>query len=203
MAQRIYMPQQHAFFDNLVTFVASVAALGTAFEVQAGFPARPYAPNQYIALAGLPAVAGCEFHIYAGPVLEELLANRWPTSLRIDEAPIAQVTPTYSNCLTGLQGVHGAMIANAFVQYFEANRGRIEAKYGNAPQAWPGTWNFGRVIRNAFAHGGTINISNNGAAPVTWRTLSYSAAQNGLQLLYNDLTAVEVILLIEEMDALL
>jgi len=186
-----------------VTFVASVAALGTAFEVQAGLPARPYAPNQYIALAGLPAVAGCEFHIYAGPVLVELLANRWPTSVKIDEAPIAHAPPTYSTWLTGLQGVHGSMIANAFVQYFEANRDRIEAKHGSSPQGWPSTWNFGRIIRNAFAHGGKINITNSAAAPATWRSLSYSAAQNGLQLLYKDLTAVEVILLMEEMDALL
>jgi hypothetical protein len=203
MPQRTYSPQSHAFFDNLVTFVASVAALGTAFEVQAGQQTRPYARHEYIAIAGIPTVAGCEFHIYVGPVLDELRANRWPTQVVIDEAPIAQAPPKYTTWLTGLQGVHGSMIANAFVQYFEANRHRTEAKYGSSPQNWPGPWNFGRVIRNAFAHGGKINITNPNASPVAWKTLTYAASQNGRQLLYQDFTAVEVILLMGEMDALL
>jgi hypothetical protein len=142
-------------------------------------------------------------HIYAGPVLTELLANRWPTQVVVDETPIAQNPPKYATWLTGLRGVHGSMIFNAFVQYFEANRHRAEAKYGNSTQTWPATWNFGRIVRNAFAHGGKINISNPGASPVVWRTLTYAAAQNGRQLLYQDLTPVEVILLMEEMDTLL
>jgi hypothetical protein len=131
------------------------------------------------------------------------LANRWPTQVVVDETPIAQNPPKYATWLTGLRGVHGSMIFNAFVQYFEANRHRAEAKYGNSTQTWPATWNFGRIVRNAFAHGGKINISNPGASPVVWRTLTYAAAQNGRQLLYQDLTPVEVILLMEEMDTLL
>lgn len=200
MAQRIYTPQAHAFFDNLVSFIASVTSLGMAFEVQASHPVHPFTPNQYLALAGLPAVAGCEFHIYAGPVLVDLLANRWPVRLVIDEAPISQVPPKYQTWLTGLQGVHGSMISSAFVQYFEANRSRAAAKYGTNPQGWSSTWNFGRVVRNAFAHGGVINITSATAPPVTWRGLSYGSSQNGRQLLYQDLTPVELIILMEDMD---
>jgi hypothetical protein len=166
MAQSICTPQKNAFFDNLVTFVASVAALVTAFEVQAGLQARPYAPHQYIALVGHPSVARCGFHIYVGPVLVELLANRWPTSVKIDEALIAHVTPTYSTWPTGLQGVHGSMIAETFVQYFEANRARAEARYGQSQQGWSSTWSFWRVVRNAFAHGGKINIVNSMRHPL-------------------------------------
>lgn len=203
MAQRIYTPQAHAFFDSLVAFVASVSALGIALEVQSGTPSKPFESNETLAISGLPAVAACEFHVYAGPVLAELLANRWPTRVIIDETPIAQVTPTYNTWLTGLQGVHGSMISNAFVQFFEANRECIESQFGTSTQGWPSVWNFARVVRNAFAHGGTINITNAKSPPVSWRGLAYDANRNGRQLLYNDFTAVEIILLMEDMNALL
>lgn len=203
MAQRIYTPQAHAFFDSLVAFISSVSALGIAFEVQSGTPAKPFGPHETVAISGLPAVAACEFHIYMGPVLVELLANRWPTQVVIDEKPIAQIAPVYNTWLTGLQGVHGSMISNAFVQFFEANRARAESQFGTNTQSWPNVWNFARVVRNAFAHGGAINITNAKSSAVSWRSLSYDATRNGRQLLYNDLTAVEIILLMDDMNALL
>jgi len=203
MLQRVYTAQNHRFFDNLVSFVAGISSLGLAFQVQASHPTRPFLPTEFLALVGFPNVAGCEFHVFPEPVLAELLANRWPTSMVIHEVPINQAPPSHPIWLTGMQGVHGSMIANAFVQYFEANRGAAESKYGSNVQAWPATWNFGRVVRNALAHKGVINIQNANAAPVAWRTLVYGPAQNGRQLLYQDLTAVEIILLMEEMDALL
>ncbi len=45
MTQRIYTPQGHRFFDNLVTFIAGVASLGTAFEIQSDLASLPYGPN--------------------------------------------------------------------------------------------------------------------------------------------------------------
>ncbi len=93
------------------------------------------------------------------------------------------------------------MIANAFVQYFEANRSLAVQKYTTNTQAWPPIWNFGRVVRNALSHGGMVDFRNPNAAPVSWRSLSYGPAQNGRQLLYQDITSVELILLMEEMDA--
>lgn len=203
MPQRVYTPQNHRFFDNLVSFVAGIASLGLALEVQAGHPVRPFGPTDVATLVGFPNVAGCEFRVFAGQVLTELLANRWPASVVIDEVPINHAPPSHPIWLTGMQGVHGSMMANAFVQYFEANRGAVESRYGSNVQAWPATWNFGRVVRNTLAHKGIINFQNANELPVTWRTLTYGPAQNGRQLLYQDLTAVELILLMEEMDALL
>lgn len=203
MAQRVYTTSSHRFFDNLVTFVASVAALGTAFAIQSNRAARPYGQSDYITLVGFPNVAGCEFRVFPESLLSELLANRWPNRLVIDEVPINHAPPAHPISLTGIQGVHGSMIANAFVQYFEANRSLAEAKYTTNTQAWPPQWNFGRVVRNALSHGGVVHITTPGAAAVSWRTLSYSPAQNGRQLLYQDVTSVELILLMEEMDALL
>jgi hypothetical protein len=203
MTQRVYTSQGHRFFDNLVTFVASIASLGTAFEIQSNLVSRPYGPNDYLTLVGFPGAADCEFRIYPEGILSELLANRWPSQVVIDEVPINHAPPAHPIWLTGMQGVHGSMIANAFVQYFEATRVLAEQKYTTNTQAWPLTWNFGRVVRNALSHGGTVNFTNQNAPLVSWRSLSYGPAQNGRQLLYQDITSVELILLMEEMDALL
>jgi hypothetical protein len=203
MAQQIYTSEGHRFFDNLVTFVASIASLGTAIELQKSTSARPYGPKDYLTLSGLPNVAGCEFRIFPAPILSEILANRWPTTLSVDEVPICSAPQIHPIWLTGIQGVHGSMIANAFVQYFEATRDAVENKYTKNTQVWPSIWNFGRTVRNAFSHGGTVNIVNTNAAPVTWRTLTYGHAQNGRRLLYQDITSVELIILMREMDVLL
>jgi len=65
---------------------------------------------------------------------------------------------------------------------------------------WPSVWNFGRIIRNAFAHGGEINFSNPNASKVKWKTLAYDASFNGRNIMYNDITPVETIFLMDEMD---
>ena len=77
----------------------------------------------------------------------------------------------------------------------------MELNHGSDPQGWPMIWNFARVIRNAFAHEGKITFRNPTAPSVSWRTLSYSPANNDRQILYQDVTAVEVILLMQDMDA--
>lgn len=199
----MYTPQSHRFFDNLVSFVAGVSSLGLAFQAQGGLPTHPFGTNDYIAIVGTSHVAACELHVFPAPILSTLLANQWPTRIEIHEIPINQAPPCHPITLTGMQGVHGSMISSAFVQYFESNRSAVESKYSTNVQAWPAAWNFGRVVRNALAHKGIISIQNPNAAPISWRTLTYGPAENGRQLLYQDLTAVELILLMEDMDSLL
>ena len=201
MKHHIYTPQKHTFFDNLVAFVASITAIGTAFDVQSGLPSKPFQANHFIVLEGKAEVTGCEFHIYTGSVLDELLANRWPTAIRIDEYPITTAFPAYRTCLTGLQGVQASIITSTFIQYFENNLNRINTRFGNDRANWPDPWKFGRVVRNALAHGGRIYFKNPNSDTVHWRSLSYSPTNNGRQLLFKDITSVEIILLMEEMEA--
>lgn len=186
-----------------MAFASSIASLGVAFHAQAKGSSRGYTPTDYLALEGKPAVSGIELHFYPHRTLTTLAANGWPSSLSFDEYPLNQASPKHSIQLTGLQRVHGAMISNAFVQYFEANRSLAEAKFSKDTQRWPMEWNFGRVVRNALVHKGSIRIDNKNASAVTWKSLSYSHSENGKQILYRDVTAVELVLLMEEMDALL
>lgn len=62
-------------------------------------------------------------------------------------------------------------------------------------------WNFGRTIRNAFAHDGQIEIRGPSAPPVTWKSLNYTHTDNGRQIFLHDMGEAEAILLMAEMDA--
>lgn len=201
MSTHTFSRSKHRFFDGLASFLAGIASVGIAFEVQAKHPARPYAPTDYLSLEGAKAVSGREFRFYPKNLLDTLSANGWPNDLVIEELQLSRQPPHHPVWLSGLVGVHGSLISSTFVKYFEDHRPSIELKFGKDPYCWPSCWNFARVVRNALSHGGVVNFVNSSAKPVSWMTLTYSPMENGRPLLYNDMTSVELILLLEDMDA--
>ncbi|WP_029934542.1 hypothetical protein [Sphingomonas sp. UNC305MFCol5.2] len=94
----------------------------------------------------------------------------------------------------------GQALATAF---FEQCREEVELKFGADVTGWPHVWNFGRTVRNAMSHGGKIHFQNPGASPVSWKGLTYSAADNGRQILHSDLWPGDIFDLIIEMDSYL
>ena len=67
---------------------------------------------------------------------------------------------------------------------------------------WPPPLNFARVVRNAIAHG-AIKINDPKSAPVSWRGLSYSHADNGKKIVGTDLKLGELLaLMFDANDAL-
>jgi hypothetical protein len=197
----IVYTQKHRFFNDLITLFSSISSLGTAFEANRTGTAKAYSPQEYITLEGITKVSNIELRFFPYPLMEILIANKWPTRIEFETRPISNPTPSHPLWLTGLQGIHGSMIQSAFVHYFESIRPVIENKFSKDTRNWPNVCNFARVIRNAFAHGGMINFENPNAIPVQWKTLSYSPSENGRQILYQDVTAVEIILLMEEVDS--
>jgi hypothetical protein len=66
---------------------------------------------------------------------------------------------------------------------------------------WPSVWKFAWAIRNACSHNGKIFIRDPYHQGVQWRNLKYDHSHNGRSILFDDLTGVELILLMEELDA--
>lgn len=63
----------------------------------------------------------------------------------------------------------------------------------------PSAWAFGRVVRNAFAHGAvSMNDPN---ATVTWHGMSISSSDNGREIIFEDLKFSDLVILVLEMDA--
>lgn len=196
---RIYNRNHHRFFDELVTVLCSLASLGIELEAYRLGTAPAYGPTDYITFEGT-RVTNSELRFFPHKTLTTIIQNQWPTSIEIEDHPLTSPGPAHPLWLTGIQGLHGSMIQFAFVHYFETVRVQVQKRYGNT-QHWPPVWDFGRVVRNAFAHGGEVYFENPNASPVNWRTLIYSPANNGRQILYQDLTLVEVMYLLEDMDA--
>lgn len=86
-----------------------------------------------------------------------------------------------------------------FTNYFERHKHRIKAAYPK--RTWPEVWNFGRVIRNAFAHNGCIRIDD-AKENVSWRGLTYSHADNET-FVELSLSPGDLIYLMFDMDAAL
>lgn len=133
-------------------------------------------------------------------ILSEIWANRWPTEIRYTVEPGAMRDPEIMarfNAEVRINNVHRLQIGAteaAFLHYFETHLHFVA-------RPLPPVWNFARVIRNACAHGGRIDIRDKNATPVSWMSLSYSASDNGKEIWKTDLTTVEALLLMEDMDA--
>jgi hypothetical protein len=203
---RKYFRNEHHFFDDLVSLLVSMASLGMATEAH-NFGYRPaFKQNERVVLSGSSNVSNTSLLFSPYTLLQPIAKNGWPTVIEFEEQPLDVSLNTLQNYpvkLTGVSGLNSMMIQSAYVHYFETIRPQIKTQYGSNTTEWPDVWNFGRVIRNAFSHGGCINFLNPNAQSVNWKTLTYSPSDNGRQVLYRDLASVDIILLMEDMDSVL
>jgi hypothetical protein len=139
-----------------------------------------------------------EIELYGDALLDTITQLRWPTELRIGFHG-GSANPTRYPNPDGIQRLMGSLYEHAFVTYFETVRPEIEARFGAIP-AWPETIDFGRVVRNAFAHGGTVEIRQGTREGSVWRGVRYTRAENGRVILYNDLAHGDVTLLMLDID---
>jgi hypothetical protein len=137
------------------------------------------------------------------PTVALLGRNISPSTAHLERMPCSLPS---ANAVLNL-GALAALLHNfgqgLATNFFERNLPTLKATYGTTPVSWPDPWDFGRVVRNAMSHGGKINISNATAAPVRWKGLCFSHADNGRQILHTDLWPGDLFNLILEMDAAL
>jgi hypothetical protein len=201
--KRVYSKTQHTFFDELITMLISLRSFGLAADIHSHGHARGLSfKRRAIALGGLTVPIDLKFYPYTS--LRMLAANRWPSKITLHEKPLGSSMPR--NVGVVLRSRHVKTVTTlltqaVFIRYFETHRPSVEATYGNT-SGWPAVWNFARAIRNAFAHGGNIHFRSH-EPNVSWRGLTYGVSDNGRQIFHVDIAYVEIILLMEEMDAAL
>ena len=188
------------FFDQLVSFVISVASLSPAIELQNDRNVSKWLPNQSLILEPGKVFKEFQLRLYPSHILGLVSKNAWPIQMQFIKEPIARFVGNDPININFLQKVHGTLIESLFSQYYENYKLEILKTFGKDFNKWPSEWNFARIIRNAFSHGGRIKIDNPSAKKVSWKNLEYDFYSNDTIVLYNDLTAVELILLMIEMD---
>ncbi len=86
-----------------------------------------------------------------------------------------------------------------FVKFYEDFRPWLEKQLGNNHTKFPATWRFGRIIRNAAAHG-SVRIDDPKFEPVSWYGLTYGPSQSGRKIFESDLTEGDLLILMLEMN---
>lgn len=201
-----YTELSHGFFPELVRLVICLSSVGIGFELQKSGVVRPYDSMTVMTLQGKQTVSGIEIRFFPYRLYEILLGpgSRRPKLLSVIKAPIPDVSPQHPITVTKVQQLMTRLVGEAFLSYYERHVDMVENLVGKESEGrWPQAWGFGWVIRNACAHDGNIFFKRSQHLPVQWRNLTYSYADNGRQVLFDDMTGVELILLMEEMDAFL
>ena len=185
-------------FDDIANYLITMISLTLTTELYVQGYASRYAPNHQARLDAKQVGKG--LIIYPYQLLDEVHANRWPTRLSVEEEPVQ--IPASATLNLGIFEIQFLAIERSmFLNYFEHQRPQIEAKYNKDPTHWPRDWNFGRVVRNSFAHRDEVGFDNLKAAPVTWRGLTYSPADNGRKVLHMDIWPADLLYLMMDMDA--
>lgn len=198
-----YRQSDHSFFPEFVRLAICLSAVGIAFELHKTRTVQPYAARQPMVLEGKHDVSGLEIHCFPRPLYDRLLSStsRQPRFLKVLKRPINSSPPDHPIKVTKLQLLMSRLIGDAFVSYYERHLHVAEAKWGREFAGnWHCVWHFACAIRNAISHNGKIRFKNPKHHAVHWKSLQYSYADNGRQVLFDELTGVELILLMEEME---
>lgn len=190
--------RQHGFFRELTTFLVAVASLQRALETERTDAADAFEEDDYLELIGRKEVSNLALGFWPRRLLRSLLFNRWPQEIVLQERELEKMDRVARQF--GIDDFHMYVMQITFTEYYERYRPFVEAEHGEGPDDWPKCWQVGRHVRNAFAHGGTVDIRDEEAPSIEWRGLSIGPEKHGEKLIHNYVTPVEAILLMEEMD---
>lgn len=199
-----YSESDNGFFPELVRLVIALSAVGIGFELHESGTVKPYGDRQPMVLEGKQEVSGLEIHFFPARLYSRLLspAGRQPRFMRILKKQIKETTPEHPIKLDNIQLLMARLVGDAFVSYYERHLDVVESIWGKQKEnKWPDVWRFGWAMRNACAHNGLMHFTYDKHPGVHWRNLSYAYGDNGRQVLFDEITGVELILLMEEMDA--
>jgi hypothetical protein len=207
-------PGTHRFFDDLITALAAQASLTAGYLTHAGHSGYRFLddwPMRLVCLTRRDGNSILEIELKPASILTPLTKFAWPTSLDLKfevvtnvgtSASTASSTATITSPLGGMQRIYATIIEHAFIAYFERHRNEINNARSRAGGGLTALA-FANALRNSFAHGGVIHFEKGKAGLiVSWAGLSYSDQDNGRQVMYNDMSQGDVILLMLEMDRL-
>ncbi len=197
-----YNPTDHGFFHELVRLVICLSSVGVAFDLQNNRFVAPFDSESSLVLEGKPDTSGLEFHFFPGPLYQQLLDSKdgQPSILKARKLTIRSGLHNHPIRLDNIQLMTSRLIGDAFISYYESKSTFAKEKWGNETKRWPATWRFGQVMRNACVHDGKIFFKKENDSAVQWRSLRYDYADNGRQILFDEIAGADLIFLMEEMD---
>jgi hypothetical protein len=182
---------------------------------------HPYLSNLLIVTAGIGKALNLTANVYPHGDFSWFNSRQFPVTVvlpmsgtieaalqqqRIDVFPVSFV-PVRTQGAFGLgldskvsNSIFVDTIVPVFTTFFEDNVEWLQENVNRDKTKWPGVMGFARVVRNAIAHGGSININDPAATPATWHHLSYGHAQNGQRIIGTELIFGDIMILMFELS---
>jgi hypothetical protein len=199
--KRIYINGKHKFFDDLLSILMGTTGLSVATH---NIPYYLWEENGTIEYSG--KVSNINMAFAPKLLTNQIKSNVYPQQIELEERICSPVPTTdMLHEINVAATISGILFQGPFIRYYDSIEDAVVFKYGpkNQCQNWPTTLNFGRVIRNAFAHGNKISFDNSQKAKIIWKKLAVDHSNNNEMVLYNHIAPADIIVLMEEMDALL
>lgn len=202
MKSYVFHKNKHLFFDDLVLLLATDISIAVAIDAYK-YPGKGeiFGQNEYFDYEGSPNVSKLSLRFFPYNMMLSLCRNTWPVEIELFKVEQSENESSDSYKVSSTYELHAGSVQACFSKYFEKSRILIEKQFGSDSSTWPSVMNFGRVIRNTFSHGGRIHFQNKNATAVSWRGLTYDPSMNGKQILYNDMNAVEIIILMNDINS--
>lgn len=215
-----FIASEHGFFDDLVTMLVSLSSYMFTMHVslKSNHP-KPFKERtldewmSYIApikniehpLALSQNATNQDLVVYPTMLLMHISLNGWPTFIEYRSVPRKKSEVTARLSSHGNSQVIARIVGASFTNYYSKCETIVKAKYGTNVDTWPEPIRFAWILRNGFAHGGKIKISNQMLRPAIWKIWSFSYQQDGLAILFEAgmLAVGDVILLMQDVDALI
>ena len=213
----VFIPAEHGFFDDLVTMLVSLSSYMYTMHVSLAsnhptpFEQRPLEEwvNYLLPIRSLEFPFSLErtatkdkIIVFPAAILMHLSLDGWPDFIEYQVAPALPTSPEARLTAQGNRHVIGRIVGASFTNYYSNCEATIKAGYSNVIDKWPEPLRFAWVIRNGFAHGGNLRISDTKLRPATWKIWSFDHSDDDAAFLFTPgkLGIGDIITLMEDID---
>jgi len=216
-----FFPDEHLFFDNLVTMLMSISCYLYTLHVsiQSNNPTeikdRPLSEwISYIAPVSNPehkisfiSKALDKYYVFFPfDISTHISLKSFPQYLKYEFSDNQifkldnRVKSKYRNALVT------RMVGSSFVSFYEGVKEEIDTQFGKDDyKNWPDTINYARHVRNGFSHGSQFYMKNPNIPDVNWRNFMINPQNNGQRVLFGDdgLEIGDIVLLMDDVNTII
>lgn len=214
-----FIPDRDSFFDDLATMFLSLSCFMFTMHVSTASN-RPTPFNDrsleewisYIApikMIRWPFKLACragdsDYVIFPAEIVMAVSLNGWPQFIEYELVPHATTRPDYRLNSEGSRAVFSNLVGTSFISYYSKCETSIKDLYGSDPKQWPDTVRMAWLLRNGFAHGGRVSITDTHMRPAEWKKWKIDSTYNGRNCLFDEgmFGIGDVISLVQEIDSL-
>jgi hypothetical protein len=140
--------------------------------------------------------------VFPAAILLHLSLNNWPDFIEYEIAPTTPTNPEARLTAEGNRRVISRIIGASFTNYYSNSEAAIRSRYGSVKDRWPEPIRFAWIVRNGFAHGGNLRITDPTLRSAVWKIWSFDHKNDGQPFLFEpDMLAIgDIIALMEDVD---